>query len=63
MQAVSLKVGNLYTAEYVNELYKQLLTFDKNCVYYCLCDNEEGLDTNIRVIKISDDFEARKWCN
>ena len=63
MQAVSVKVGDMYGADYVNNLYNQLLTFDKNSVYYCLCDNEEGLDTNIRVIKISDDFEERKWWN
>ena len=63
MQAVSVKVGDTYGADYVNNLYNQLLTFDKNSVYYCLCDNEEGLDTNIRVIKISDDFEERKWWN
>ena len=48
MQAVSVKVGDTYGADYVNNLYNQLLTFDKNSVYYCLCDNEEGLDTNIR---------------
>lgn len=63
MQAVSLKVGSLYTAEYVNELYKQLLTFDKNCVYYCMCDNEEGLNKDIVTIPITDDYPDRKWWN
>ena len=61
MQAVSVKVGSLYTAEYVNQLYNQLLTFDKNSVYYCLCDNEEGLNKDIRVIPITDEYKDRKW--
>ena len=61
MQAVSVKVGDAYSAKYVNELYKKLLTFDKNVVYYCLSDNREGLDNNIEVVNIKDEFKERKW--
>ena len=49
MQAVSVKVGERYGPEYVNQLYKQLLSFDKNVVYYCMTDNAEGLNKNIAV--------------
>ena len=63
MQAVSVKVGDAYNSNFVNQLYKQLLTFDKNCVYYCLTDNGKELDPNIEVIPITDDFKERKWWN
>lgn len=63
MQAVSLKVGDTYSADYVNNLYKQLLTFDKNCRYYCLTDNKKGLNSNIEIINITDDYNERKWWN
>ena len=63
MQAVSVKVGDAYSAKYVNELYKKLLTFDENVVYFCLCDNAGGLDNNIEIINIIDEFKERKWWN
>ena len=52
MQAVSVKVGDAYSSNFVNQLYKQLLTFDKNCVYCCMTDNGEGLDAGIEIIRI-----------
>ena len=61
MQAVSVKVGDAYSSNYVNQLYKQLLTFDQNVVYCCMTDNREGLDPNIEVIPITDEFKERKW--
>jgi len=63
MQAVSVKVGKLYGVEYVNQLYKQLLTFHKDCIYYCMTDDPEGLDKDIQIIKITDSFKERKWWN
>ena len=63
MQAVSVKVGDAYSSNYVNQLYKQLLTFDQNVVYCCMTDNREGLDPNIEVIPITDEFKERKWWN
>jgi hypothetical protein len=63
MQAVSVKVGDAYNSNFVNQLYKQLLTFDKKCVYCCMTDNGEGLDPDIKVIPITDDYVERKWWN
>ena len=63
MQAVSVKVGDAYNSNFVNQLYKQLLTFDKNCVYCCMTDNGEGLDAGIEIIRITDDYVERKWWN
>ena len=61
MQAVSVKVGERYGPEYVNQLYKQLLSFDKNVVYYCMTDNAEGLNKNIEILPVKDEFGDRKW--
>lgn len=61
MQAVSVKVGEKYGPEYVNQLYKQLLSFDKNVVYYCMTDNAEGLNKNIEILPVKDEFGDRKW--
>ena len=63
MQAVSVKVGKLYGVDYVNELYKQLLTLHKDCIYYCMTDDPVGLHKDIKIIKTTDDFEERKWWN
>ena len=63
MQAVSVKVGEQYGVEYVNQLYKQLLTFHKDCIYYCMTDDSTGLHKDIKIIKITDSFKERKWWN
>ena len=63
MQAVSVKVGKLYGVDYVNELYNQLLTLHKDCIYYCMTDDPTGLHKDIKIIKTTDDFEERKWWN
>ena len=52
MEAVSVKVGEQYGAEYVNQLYKQLLTFHKDCIYYCMTDDPKGLHKDIQIIKL-----------
>jgi len=61
MQAVSVKVGDRYGPEYVNQIYRQLLSFDSNIVYYCMTDNKQGLNKNIEILSVADEFGDRKW--
>ena len=61
MQAVSVKVGDRYGPEFVNQIYRQLLTFDKDIVYYCMTDDRRGLNKDIEVIPVADEFGDRKW--
>ena len=53
MNILTLKVGDKYSPDYVNRLYKGLkrnssVSFD----FYCYTENSDGLDENISVIEL-----------
>ena len=61
---VCVKYGNKYNSEYVNRLLKMVR---RNCslpfFFYCMTDNNEGLDSDIKVIDLdmSLDLESYWW--
>ena len=63
MQAVCLKVGKLYNAEYVNQLYKQIKRFHPDCELRCITDDSTGLHPDIIPMDVEDRFGSRKWWN
>ena len=58
MKAVCVKFGDLYSAEYVNQLYKQI-----GDPFYCMTEDREGIDSNIQILQADDEVPERKWWN
>jgi len=63
MQAVSLKVGTVYNARWVNQMYNQMKLVNPDVEFICLTDDPEGIKREIRIEPITDDFPDRKWWN
>ena len=58
MKAVCVKFGDLYSAEYVNQLYKQI-----GDPFYCMTEDREGINSNIQILQADDEVPERKWWN
>lgn len=58
METVCVKFGDLYSSEYVNQLYKQV-----GDPFYCMTEDREGIDSNIQILEANDEFPERKWWN
>jgi hypothetical protein len=58
METVCVKFGDLYSSEYVNQLYKQV-----GDPFYCMTEDREGIDSNIQILEANDELPERKWWN
>jgi len=67
-----MKWGTKYGAHYVNKLYRGVKKYlTANFCFYCITENAEGLDENIRVLPLESKFKGwmkksilfSKYCN
>tara|TARA_B100000700_G_scaffold92134_1_gene104030 strand:- start:1137 stop:1829 length:693 start_codon:yes stop_codon:yes gene_type:complete len=62
IDAVCMKVGIAYKAEFVNQLYKQ---FSKHHVgdFYCYTDNPRGINPEVKCVTFEPRHDERMWWN
>ena len=58
---IFVKHGDKYSAEHINVLHKQLLTYYPNANYYCYTEDPKGII--IPIIPILKRPSLRKWWN
>jgi hypothetical protein len=60
--AVCLKYGDKYSAEYVNRLYRMVKRHTTGDVgFYCMTENAKGLDPEIKIVPLPSSVQLQGW--
>ena len=60
----TVKWGSKYSAQHVNKIYESCLeSVSDDFTFYCLTENEKGLDKNINILPFPKENKLEKWWN